>query len=90
MEVLKQPQFSPYATEDQAAILFMSVNGYLMDVAVDKVAAFIKGYLEHLRIHHAAILESIAKTGATTPELEQEMKNTIENYKHVFQTTAGK
>ncbi|GHV89858.1 ATP synthase subunit alpha [Spirochaetia bacterium] len=85
MEVLKQPQFSPYAMEEQVAILYMSVNGYLMDVAVDKIAAFIKGFLEYLRVHHAAILETIAKTGATSVELEQELAQAIEDFKQLKQ-----
>jgi F-type H+-transporting ATPase subunit alpha len=89
MEVLKQPQFSPYPMEDQTAILFIAVNGYLMDVEVDKVNTFIRGFLEYLRIHHKNILETIAKTGATTPELEQELKDTVENYKQAAQTAAA-
>jgi F-type H+-transporting ATPase subunit alpha len=85
MEALKQPQFSPYSMEDQTAILFLAVNGYLMDVAVDKTASFIKGFLEYLRSHHAEIQETIAKTGATTAELEQDLRAAIESYKELSQ-----
>ena len=38
MEVLKQPQFSPYPMEEQAAALFLAVNGHLMDMKKTKWA----------------------------------------------------
>jgi F-type H+-transporting ATPase subunit alpha len=85
MEALKQPQFSPYSMEDQTAILFTAVNGYLMEVAVNKTASFIKGFLEYLQSHHGKIPETIAKTGSITAELEQDLRTAIESYKELTQ-----
>jgi F-type H+-transporting ATPase subunit alpha len=85
MDVLKQPQFSPYAVEEQTAILFLAVNGSLMDVAVNKIATFVKGFLEYLRIHGGDVLETIAGTGVLTPELEQKLVSAIESYKQLKQ-----
>jgi F-type H+-transporting ATPase subunit alpha len=81
MEVLKQPQFSPLAMEEQAAILFVSVSGYLMDVEVSAVSRFIKQFLEYLKARHGAVLESIAKTGAVSVEIEQELIRAVEDFK---------
>ncbi|GHV56908.1 hypothetical protein AGMMS49579_22040 [Spirochaetia bacterium] len=86
MEVLKQPQFSPYSMEEQTAILYLAINGFLMDVAVDKISAFLKGFLEHLHVHNIDLLETIAKTGATTTDIEQELSSAIENFKHSEQS----
>jgi F-type H+-transporting ATPase subunit alpha len=83
MEVLKQPQFSPLAMEEQAALLFIAVNGYLMDVAVSAVSGFVKQFLEYLKTHHGAALGSIAETGALTVEIEQELIRAVENFKQV-------
>jgi F-type H+-transporting ATPase subunit alpha len=83
MEVLKQPQFNPYATEEQTAILYLAVNGYLMDVEVNKIGVFIRDFLEYLRVHSGNLLETIAKTGATTTALEQELSQAIENFKQL-------
>ncbi|MDR0624797.1 MAG: F0F1 ATP synthase subunit alpha [Treponema sp.] len=85
MEALKQPQFSPYAMEEQTAILFMAVNGHLLDVPVDKTASFIAGFLEYLKRRHGKILETIAAAGALTAELEQELSSAAEDYKQVKQ-----
>jgi F-type H+-transporting ATPase subunit alpha len=85
MEALKQPQFKPYAMEEQTAILFAAVNSYLLDVPVEKIGPFIKGFLEYLRGHNSALMETIAKTGATTAETESELRKTVESYKQLKQ-----
>jgi F-type H+-transporting ATPase subunit alpha len=85
MEALKQPQFSPYSMEEQTAVLFMAVNGSLMEVAVEQTAPFIKGFLEYLRAHHGAVLETIAKTGVLAADLEEDLKSAITGYKELRQ-----
>ena len=89
MEVLKQPQCSPYSLEHQAAILFLSVNGYLMNIKIEGIAAFIKGYLEYLDIHHIELLKVISATGSITEDQEKELRDAIEKYKKQAQS-AGK
>jgi F-type H+-transporting ATPase subunit alpha len=81
MEVLKQPQYSPYHLEEQVAILFLAVNGYLMDVNVEKISVFIKDYLHFLTMSKADILRSIAETGAVSIEQESELRAGIEAFK---------
>jgi F-type H+-transporting ATPase subunit alpha len=81
MEVLKQPQFSPIPMEEQAATLFISVNGSLMDVPLPKVPGFVRGFLEYLRQRHGGLLASIAETGVIATEVEEELISAIENYK---------
>ncbi|MDR2760127.1 MAG: F0F1 ATP synthase subunit alpha [Spirochaetaceae bacterium] len=83
MEVLKQSQFSPYAMEEQAAILFMAVGGYLMDVKVEEVSAFVTAFLEYLKARSEDTLKTIAQTGNITPEMEQGMTSAIEEFKQL-------
>jgi F-type H+-transporting ATPase subunit alpha len=85
MEILKQPQFSPYTTAQEAAILFVSINGYLMDIPVNKIGIFVKGFLEYLEAHDAGLMESVAKTGVLSPENEQELVSAVENFKQLKQ-----
>ena len=86
MEVLKQSQFSLYTTAQQYAVLFTSVNGYLMDVETKKVSVFIKEFLEYLSSHHASVMESLDKTGESTAEMDQEIIEALESYKHIKNT----
>jgi F-type H+-transporting ATPase subunit alpha len=83
MEVLKQPQYRPYAMEEQVAILFIAVNGCLMDVAVEKIGDFVRGFLEHLKVHNRDLLDAVAGTGATTADQEEELRRAAESYKQV-------
>ncbi|MDR0450618.1 MAG: F0F1 ATP synthase subunit alpha [Treponema sp.] len=85
MEALKQPQFKPYTMEEETAILFAAVNGYLIDVQVEKIGPFIQGFLDYLRSRNGAMLESIAKTGLTTAETESELRKAVESYKQLKQ-----
>ena len=83
MEVLKQSQFSPYTTAQQYAILFVSVNGCLGDVETKKVSVFVKGFLEYLDAHHASIMESLDKDGVSSIEMDHEITEALESYKHI-------
>jgi F-type H+-transporting ATPase subunit alpha len=83
MEVLKQPQFSPFALEEQVAVLYISVNGFLMDIETRKIPQFVKGFLEHLKTHHSGILRTIAETGDSMAEIDQELAAAVENYKQL-------
>ena len=40
VEILKQPQYTPFPVEKQVAIIYLGTNGLLREVAVKKVGAF--------------------------------------------------
>ena len=84
MEVLKQPQFTPWAMEEQAAILYVAVNGHLMDIPVDTVGAFMREFVEHLNTSHWELMGAIGKTGELTPEREQELSDAVEEFKQSY------
>jgi F-type H+-transporting ATPase subunit alpha len=81
MEVLKQTQYAPYTMAQQFAILYISVNGCLMDVETKKVSAFIKGFLEYLDVHNAKTLEALNAEGTSSPEIEAALTGAVEKYK---------
>ena len=45
VEILKQPQYSPYPVEKQVAIIYLGTQGLLRDVAVKNVKAFEEHFL---------------------------------------------
>ncbi|MDR1507242.1 MAG: F0F1 ATP synthase subunit alpha [Treponema sp.] len=85
MEALKQPQFSPMPAEEETAVLFAAVNGYLMDVNVESVREFLRKLLEYLRLKYSGVLEKIASQKALSAELEHELAGAVEAYKQVKQ-----
>jgi F-type H+-transporting ATPase subunit alpha len=58
-ELLKQPQYSPLKMEEQVAVIYAGVNGYLDKLPLNKVAAFENGLLGSLRSKNADLLSSI-------------------------------
>jgi F-type H+-transporting ATPase subunit alpha len=45
VEVLKQPQYSPFPVEKQVAIIYLGTNGLIKDVAVKRVKEFEEHFL---------------------------------------------
>ena len=83
MEALKQPQYSPYTTAQQYAILFLSVNGYLRDVKTSDVPVFLRGFLEYLDSHNKEIIEILNKTGESSAESDEKITEAFENFRHI-------
>ena len=79
-ELLKQPQFSPLKTEEQVAVIFAGVKGYLDDLPVNKVGEFEQGLLTHMRGEGKSILETIAKEQKLTESTEEALKSAIEAF----------
>ncbi|MBO7568544.1 MAG: F0F1 ATP synthase subunit alpha [Bacteroidales bacterium] len=52
VEILKQPQYSPYRVEQQIAILYCGTHNLMKDVPLDKVREFEKDFLEKLEVTH--------------------------------------
>ena len=61
-ELLKQPQFSPMPFEEQTVSIFAGTNGYLDDVAVERVTEYEAAMLSFMRNEHADVLTDIRET----------------------------
>ncbi|KAB2860651.1 MAG: F0F1 ATP synthase subunit alpha, partial [Bauldia sp.] len=82
-ELLKQPQFSPLKTEEQVAVIFAGVNGYLDSLALNQVQKFEQGLLAHLRAE-GKILEAIRKEKALSDDLRGRLKAEIDAFAKNF------
>ncbi|MEV6694142.1 F0F1 ATP synthase subunit alpha [Micromonospora sp. NPDC051196] len=60
VELLKQPNYSPYPVQDQVVSVWAGTEGKLDDVPVGEVRRFETQFLEHLRRKHNATLQAIA------------------------------
>ena len=80
-ELLKQPQYSPYSLEKTVAILYAVGNGYLDDVAVDKVAAWESSFLRFMETNYPDIGKAIAKEKNITPDTEGKLKAALGEFK---------
>ncbi|WP_173934200.1 F0F1 ATP synthase subunit alpha [Chelativorans sp. Marseille-P2723] len=83
-ELLKQPQFSPLKTEEQVAVIFAGVEGYLDRLEVNDVSRFEQGLLAHMRSTGKEVLEAIRKEQALSDDLRARLKAEIEAFAKNF------
>ncbi|GHA24729.1 ATP synthase subunit alpha [Devosia pacifica] len=83
-ELLKQPQFSPLKTEEQVAVIYAGVNGYLDDLPVNKVNDFEQTVLSTMRSKHADLLSSIAKEKQLTDDIRSQLKSALDAIKKSY------
>ncbi|HEY4193637.1 MAG TPA: F0F1 ATP synthase subunit alpha [Mesorhizobium sp.] len=83
-ELLKQPQFSPLKVEEQVAVIFAGVNGYLDKLALKDVGRFEQGLLSHMRAAGKAILDQIRKDKALSDDLRAKLKAEIDAFAKTF------
>ena len=83
-ELLKQPQYSPLAVEEQVCVIFAGVKGYLDTVKVDDISRFEQGFLQELRGSGKAILEAIRNDKQIKPETEEKLKAALVTYGKLF------
>ncbi|MEM5581540.1 MULTISPECIES: F0F1 ATP synthase subunit alpha [unclassified Roseibium] len=83
-ELLKQPQFSPLKTEEQVAVIYAGVNGYLDTQPVDRVRDFEEGLLLFLRGEHQDLLDAIWEKKALDDELTGKLKAAVDAFAKNF------
>ncbi len=84
VELLKQPQFQPYETYEQVAVLFAAGKGVLDDLAVTDVLPFEAEMRKHLRSHHPELLEEMRKTGDLPEALAAKLLEEIGHIKAIY------
>jgi F-type H+-transporting ATPase subunit alpha len=83
-ELLKQGQFSPLKVEEQVAVIYAGVNGYLDDIDLVNIGRFEAGLLELLRNKESAILDAIRTEKALSENTESTLRKVVETYKASF------
>lgn len=83
MELLKQPQYTPYDIEDQVASVWAGTNGYLDPIPVEQVHEFEAGMLDYLKRNTSA-LSTIRDTGKLEADTEDELRRGIEAFQQEF------
>nr|ARO91270.1 ATP synthase CF1 subunit alpha [Rhodochaete parvula]ASK39651.1 ATP synthase CF1 alpha subunit [Rhodochaete parvula] len=85
-EILKQAQNSPIPVEEQIAIIYTGINGYLDDIQIGDVKGFIQSLREDLVNSKSEFGQSIRTTKLMNPEAEDLLKKSIQDVKQGFET----
>jgi F-type H+-transporting ATPase subunit alpha len=83
-ELLKQPQYKPFAVEEQVAVIYAGTRGYLDAFPTNKVQAFQDALLSKLKTAYPQFLEGIRKEKALTPDLETTLKKALDEVSKTF------
>ncbi|MCH2548111.1 MAG: F0F1 ATP synthase subunit alpha [Alphaproteobacteria bacterium] len=83
-ELLKQAQYSPLKVEEQVAVIYAGVKGYLDKLEVKEISRFEEALLRDLRADGNDVLESIRTEQKLTDAIEQKLKEAIENVVKMF------
>jgi F-type H+-transporting ATPase subunit alpha len=88
MELLKQPQYSPYPVEDQTVSIWAGTSGKLDEVPVEDVLRFESEFLDYLK-RNSKVIETIRETKNLEDDTIRELDAAIDKFKKGFQTGRG-
>ena len=77
-ELLKQSQYSPMEVEEQVAVIFAGVKGYLDQIPTQKIGEFEQALLQKLNTKGSKVLDSIRKDKAISDDTEKSLKDTLD------------
>jgi len=80
-EMLKQQQNSPIPVEEQVALIYAGINGFLDDVPVADVKEFVGKLRSYIRTSVPQFISSIQSEKKLTPENEETLKKAIAELK---------
>ena len=89
VELLKQPQYSPYPVEEQVVSIWAGTTGQLDDVPVEDIRRFESEFLDYMRRDHAGVLTAIRETGNLTDDDITALKDAIGRFRRTFEVTGG-
>ncbi len=89
IELLKQPQFSPFSIDRQVASIWAGTTGQLDEVPVADIRKFEDEFLEYLELKHKGTMDQIRNTGQLSDEDLSVFKDAITSFKRSFVTSSG-
>jgi F-type H+-transporting ATPase subunit alpha len=88
VQLLRQPQYSPYPVEDQIVSIWAGTRGHFDDVPVNDVLRFERDFLDYLR-RESKVLDAIRESGLFGDDEAQAVTDALKAFKPTFQTSEG-
>ena len=83
-ELLKQPQYSPLAVEEQVVVIYAGTRGYLDTVEVSKIGRYQDELLSRIKTASPELLEGIRTSKALSADLEAKLKDVLADFGKTF------
>ncbi|MET9275745.1 F0F1 ATP synthase subunit alpha [Kribbella sp. NPDC003557] len=88
VQLLRQPQYSPYPVEEQIVSIWSGTTGKFDDVPVNDVLRFERDFLDYLR-RESKVLDAIRESGLFGDDEAQAVTDALTAFKPTFQTSEG-
>jgi len=79
-ELLKQGQYVPMPIEDQVAVIYCGVRGFLDKIDPSKITEFEKQFIAHVKGTQQALLNQIAADGQLTPDTDAALNKVVVDF----------
>merc|ERR1712059_170787 len=83
-ELLKQGQYVPMPIEDQVAVIYCGVRGFLDKSDPARITEFESKFLEHIKGSHQALLNTIGTDGQLSPESDAALNKIVVAFMQAF------
>jgi F-type H+-transporting ATPase subunit alpha len=84
VELLKQPQYSPFSVAEEVVSVWAGTTGKLDDIAVGEIRRFEAEFLQNLRHNNQQILDTIGTTGKLDDDTVAALERAIDHFKQTF------
>jgi F-type H+-transporting ATPase subunit alpha len=89
VELLKQPQYSPFPVEREVVSIWAGTTGQLDDVPLEDIRRFEDEFLDHVQRTRAGIYDAIRETGELSDDTLTALKDAVEDFRRGFETSSG-
>ncbi|MEU0479923.1 MULTISPECIES: F0F1 ATP synthase subunit alpha [unclassified Streptosporangium] len=89
VELLKQPQYSPFPVEHEVVSIWAGTTGELDEVPVEDIRRFEAEFLDYIGREKKGIFDSIRETKALSEDTVTALKDAVTAFKKTFETAAG-
>jgi F-type H+-transporting ATPase subunit alpha len=89
VELLKQPQYSPFPVEEETVSIWAGTTGQFDDVPVEDVKRFESEFLDYLRRSNGGLLTSIRETKDLTDDNITTLRDAMDSFRRTFEITGG-
>src|SRR6266496_2103144 len=89
VELLKQPQYSPYPVERQVVSIWAGTNGHLDQVPIEDVRRFEDEFLDYLQRSRSGIYDAIRETRQLSDDTASALKEAVEDFRKGFTVSGG-
>jgi F-type H+-transporting ATPase subunit alpha len=79
-ELLKQGQYVPMPIEDQVAVIYCGVRGFLDKVEPSKITAFEAAFIEHVKGSHQGLLDQIRTDGTLSADSDAKLNEIVKAF----------